>query len=94
MRHAETWNEQVEISANYNCINNTFYAIIDELLAIELCNRRKVYETFCKPFDFFTKLHELENSEIMVKANELCCIYNSDLAKIEFINELLHFCSR
>jgi hypothetical protein len=27
----------------------------------------------------------------MVKANELCCIYKSDLEKNEFINELLHF---
>lgn len=54
-------------------------------------NRQKAYETFYKPFDFFTKLHKLENSEIMVKANELCCIYKSDLEKNEFINELLHF---
>lgn len=27
----------------------------------------------------------------MVKANELCCIYKSDIEKNEFINELLHF---
>ena len=38
-----------------------------------------------------TKLHKLENSEIMVKANELCCIYKSDLENNEFINELLYF---
>jgi hypothetical protein len=33
----------------------------------------------------------LENSEVRVKANKLCCIYKSDLEKNEFINELLHF---
>jgi len=90
IRHYETRDGQVEISAKDNFRINTFYVILDRL-ATELSNRRKAYETFCKPFDYFTKLHELENSEIMVKANELFCIYKSDLEKNEFINELLHF---
>lgn len=88
--HDETRDGQVEISAKDSFKINTFYVILDRL-ATELCNRRKAYETFCKPFDFITKLQELENSEIMVKANELRCIYKSDLEKNEFINELLHF---
>jgi hypothetical protein len=90
IRYDEIRDGQVEIWAKDNLRINIFYIILDRL-ATELSNRRKAYETFCKPLDFFIKLHKLENSEVMVKANELCCIYKSDLEKKEFINELLHF---
>jgi hypothetical protein len=44
---------QVEISAKDNFRINTFYVLLDRLVT-ELSNRRKAYETFYKPFDFFT----------------------------------------
>lgn len=66
VHHDETRDGQVEISAKYNFRINTFYVILDRL-ATEMSNRRKAYETFFKPFDFFTKLYEFEDSNIMVK---------------------------
>lgn len=84
------YNFSLEISAKDNFRINTFYVILDRL-ATDLSNRRKAYETFCKPFDFIIKLHEFKNSEIKVKANDQCCTYKSDLKKYELINELLHF---